>query len=302
VSLSPYGFIYHGPTVGPSNQWQRVAIDSAYEELKKWCENGTRKPEGAVVSGVIVAVGATPGAKADVLIDDLVMEGPPGAAKAATDEVFRHLVRKVRVAPISLVWDRGHRTLGHVLEALDEAGQAGAHPACLPEVCADQQPEPIPGSASKAIARKAAQYKMYVVGNLREQDGTKTFITSFLCDRQGRIAGKYRKSHRLPYEEGPGPQAGFGLGNELPVFATDFGPVGLKIGTDHYFPEIDTVLARRGARLIVWSTSPQGHSSSILSSNNQDLAAGSCATARLRSISLCFIHRPVGCDSPPGRL
>ena len=101
VSLSPYGFIYHGPTVGPSNQWQQVAIDSAYEELKKWCENGTRKPEGAVVSGVIVAVGATPGAKADVLIDDLVMEGPPGAAKAAADEVFRRRVRKVRVAPIS---------------------------------------------------------------------------------------------------------------------------------------------------------------------------------------------------------
>jgi predicted amidohydrolase len=70
--------------------------------------------------------------------------------------------------------------------------------------------------------------------------------------------GKYRKSHRLPYEaedEGDG-EGGFALGDDLPVFATDFGPVGLKIGTDHYFPEIDGVLRRRGARLVVWSTRP----------------------------------------------
>jgi len=40
------------------------------------------------------------------------------------------------------------------------------------------------------------------------------------------------------------------------VFATDIGCIGLKIGSDHFFPEIDTVLRRRGASLIVWSTSP----------------------------------------------
>jgi len=76
-------------------------------------------------------------------------------------------------------------------------------------------------------------------------------VTSFLCDRQGQIVGKYRKSHRLPYEDD------IALGDDLPVFDTDFGPLGLKIGTDHYFPEIDTVLGRRGATLVVWSTSPQ---------------------------------------------
>ena len=183
-------------------------------------------------------------------------EGPPGAAKAAADETFRRRTRKVRVAAVSLVWDQGHRTLANVLEALDEAGLGGADLACLPEVCVDQPAEPIPGPASQAIAQKAAQHKMIVVGNLRERDGAKNYVTSFLCDRQGRLVGKYRKSHRLPYEEGPGPQAGFDLGNDLPVFDTDLGPIGMKIGTDHYFPEIDTVLARRGARLVVWSTSP----------------------------------------------
>jgi len=158
--------------------------------------------------------------------------------------------RKIKIAAISLIWDEGYRTLENVLRALDEAGAAGADLACLPEECVYQPAEPIPGPAAQAIAGKAAQYKMNVVGNLREKDGDKTFVTSFLCDRGGAIVGKYRKSHRLPYEED------LSLGDELPVFATDLGTIGMKIGTDHFFPEIDTVLRRRGASLIVWSAAP----------------------------------------------
>jgi len=250
IGIAPYGFIYHGPTVGPSDPWQKVALSNAYAELKKWCEGGKKPAEGAAVSSIIVAVGAPAGAKADVLVDDIALEGPPGAAKAARDEALARRSKRVRVAPISLVWDEGYRTLDGVLRALDEAGASGADLACLPEECVYQPAEPIPGPASDAIAKKAAEHKMYVVGNLREKDGEKTFVTSFLCDRQGQIVGKYRKTHRLPYEEG------VALGNDLPVFATDFGAIGLKAGTDHYFPEVDAVLRRRGARLVVWSTSP----------------------------------------------
>ncbi|HUT91028.1 MAG TPA: carbon-nitrogen hydrolase family protein [Thermoguttaceae bacterium] len=256
IAISPYGFIYHGPGVAPADAWQKVALPNAYAELKKWCEGGNRTAEGGWLSGVIVAVGGTRAKKAEVLVDDVVVEGPTGAAQAAADEAFRRRIQKVRIVPISLLWDQGNRTLDKVLQGLDEAGLAGADLACLPECCVDGPAEPIPGPTAEAIAKKAAQHTMYVVGNLREQDGDKTYVTSFLCDRQGRIVGKYRKSHRLPYEAGPGPGTGFALGDELPVFETDFGPLGMKIGTDHYFPEIDTVLRRRGARLVVWSTSP----------------------------------------------
>jgi len=250
IGLWPYGFIYHGPGVQASEKWQHVVLPDAYAKLRKWCEGGKRTAEGAWVDSVVVAVGGTRKGRVDLVVDEIVLEGPKGAAKAAADEAFRRRVRKVRIVPISLIWDQGHRTLAHVLAALDEAGLAGADLACLPEACVDQPPEPIPGPASEAIARKAAQYRMYVVANLRERHAAKTTLTSFLCDRAGRIVGRYRKSHRLPYEEG------IALGDELPVFATDFGPVGLKIGTDHWFCEIDGVLRRRGAKVVVWSTSP----------------------------------------------
>jgi len=250
IAIWPFGFIYHGPGVDPSDQWQTVALDNAYEELKKWCEVGDQAAERGWVSAVIVAVGGTKGAKAELLLDELALEGPSGAAKAVRDEALRRRIKKTRVAAISLIWDQGHRTLDATLAALDEAGLAGADLACLPQECVDQPAEPVPGSASQAIAAKAAQYGMYVVGNLRERDGDKTYVTSFLCDRQGKILGTYRKSHKLPYEDD------IDLGDDLPVFATDIGAIGLKIGTDHFFPEIDTVLRRRGASLVVWSTKP----------------------------------------------
>lgn len=256
VAIAPYGFIYHGPGVAPSPNWQEVRLSQAYEELRKWCQGGGQPVEGAWVQAIIVAVGNTGGARADILLDNLRIEGPAGAAEALRQEGLRRRTRKVRIVPISLIWDQGHRTLEAVLSQLDEAGQAGADLACLPEVCVDQPPEPIPGPTFEAIARKAAQYKMFVVGNLREKEADRWYVTSFLCDRQGGLVGQYRKSHCLPYERGPGPDAGFALGDQLPVFSTDIGPIGLKIGTDHYFPEVDMVLRRRGARLIVWSTSP----------------------------------------------
>ena len=250
IAIAPYGFIYHGPSVGPFDRWNKLTLDNAYEELKKWCEGGKKPAEGAWISAVIVAVGGTKGAHTDVIVDDIVFEGPEGAADAVAAAAIARRTKKVKVAAISLVWDEGHRTLENALKALDEAGAAGADLACLPEECVYQAAEPIPGPASEAIAKKAAQYKMWVVGNLREREGDKTFVTSFLCDRAGKIVGKYRKSHKLPYEDD------IALGDDLPVFATDIGAVGLKVGTDHYFPEIDAVLRKRGASLVVWSTSP----------------------------------------------
>ncbi|NOY80031.1 MAG: carbon-nitrogen hydrolase family protein [Kiritimatiellaeota bacterium] len=250
IGIRPFGFIYHGPSVEASAEWQTVTLENAYTELKNWCAKGRQSARDGYVASVIVAVHDRANARADILVDDVAFTGPPGAKEASRREKFLRATARVRIAAVSLVWDEGARTLENALAALDEAGVLRADIACLPQECVDQPPEPIPGPASNAVARKAAEYRMYVVGNLRERDGDAVYVTSFLCDRGGRIVGKYRKSHRLPYERG------FRLGDDLPVFDTDFGAVGMKIGTDHYFPEIDRVLRRRGASLIVWSTLP----------------------------------------------
>ncbi len=51
-----------------------------------------------------MAIGGTKGAKARVLVDNLALEGPAGAAEAVRAETFRRRVKKLRIVPVSLIW------------------------------------------------------------------------------------------------------------------------------------------------------------------------------------------------------
>ena len=189
IGLSPFGFIYHGPGVGASDEWQEVILPNAYQELAKWCEGGDKKAANGWISSIILAVANQGGTNADITVDDIAIAGPAGAREAVEAERFARKIQRTNVAAISLIWDEGYRTLDATLTALDEAGLLGADLACLPEECVDQAPEPIPGPTSLAIAEKARQYEMYVVGNLREADRDKTYVTSFFAIAKARSWG-----------------------------------------------------------------------------------------------------------------
>ena len=47
------------------------------------------------------------------------------------------------------------------------------------------------------------------------------------------------------------------LGDDLPVFRTDFGVLGLTLSTDFYFPEVYGVLWMKGAEILIWQHSPE---------------------------------------------
>jgi hypothetical protein len=67
----------------------------------------------------------------------------------------------------------------------------------------------IPGAVTNMLGRKARAYGTYVVTSLHERDGDQIYNTAVLIDREGRIAGKYRKTHlaMIEGEDGvtPGP-------------------------------------------------------------------------------------------------
>jgi predicted amidohydrolase len=73
------------------------------------------------------------------------------------------------------------------------------------------------------------------------------FNTAVLIDREGKLAGMYRKTH-LPREEW---EAGLTPGNDYPVFNTDFGKVGLIVCWDVQFPEPARAMALKGAELLL---------------------------------------------------
>ena len=98
------------------------------------------------------------------------------------------------------------------------------------------------------LARKHGTY-LAVALSESGKEGRK-FHTSVLFNRGGKIVGKYRKTHALPDDR-------VSLGDELPVFDTGIGKIGLTISTDFYFPEVYAVLRMKGAEVLLWQHYPE---------------------------------------------
>jgi len=107
--------------------------------------------------------------------------------------------------------------------------------------------ETIPGPTSRALGEMARKKKSYIAAGIYERDGIDIFNTAILVDREGQVAGKYRKVY-LPREEIEG---GITPGNEYPVFQTDFGKVGMMICWDLQYADPARGLALNGAELIL---------------------------------------------------
>jgi predicted amidohydrolase len=107
--------------------------------------------------------------------------------------------------------------------------------------------ESLPGRTTDRLGALARRLRAYVVAGLYERVGALVYNTAVLLDREGRLAGTYRKTH-LPYEEVEG---GITPGDSYPVFKTDFGTVGLLICWDVQFPEPARAMSARGAELLL---------------------------------------------------
>jgi len=251
IPIAPFGFIYHGPAIRPSADWQEVTLDGAYDKLMAWCAGGKKDGHEGTINHIIVAVAARAEAIAELYVDNVTISGTEGTGTKIAAESRQRRFRRVRASVVTLPWSDEGRSLATVLDRLDEAGEgARSDIVCLPMECLRSDGETIPGPSSSAIAAKAKEHRMYVIGNLRERDGDKVYVTSFLCSRDGEIIGKYRKSHKMPDET-------MTLGDDLPVFETDFGTIAMRIGSDRYFPEIDHIYAVQGARMLFWSQMPE---------------------------------------------
>jgi len=143
-------------------------------------------------------------------------------------------------------------------EQIDAAGRLGLDILCLGETITrvgtnatlQDVAEPIPGPATEQLGGAAKKNKIWVVAGLTERVGDVVYNTAVLLDRQGRIAGKYRKTH-LPREEW---KEGVRPGREYPVFDTDFGRIAIQICYDWFFPEPAALFALKGAEIILAPT------------------------------------------------
>ncbi len=145
-----------------------------------------------------------------------------------------------------------------ILTAVDNAGSAHPDIIVLSETMYDRGTglplqtvaETDTGSMCCLMSHKAKKYHSYLIYNFHEQDGAEYYITSILFDREGQTVGKYRKTHLAVTEF----DHGLTPGDEIPVFKTDFGTIGMLICYDHFFPRVSEEIVRKGAELVLISS------------------------------------------------
>ena len=119
-----------------------------------------------------------------------------------------------------------------------------------------ERAEPVPGGPTwNIVQRFAVKYKVNIIAGVVERDPQGNMRNSaFIVDRQGKLAGIYRKVHLTVGEA----ESGVIPGNEFPVFDLDFGKVGIMICWDNWFGESARLLRLNGAEIIAYPIAGDG--------------------------------------------
>jgi 5-aminopentanamidase len=167
---------------------------------------------------------------------------------------------RVAVAQLEPKLAEKERNLHACLARLEEAAGAGAELLVLPEcaipgymfdsaVEALPHAEEIPGPSTEAFERECRRLGIHAICGLLERDGDILHNAAILVGPDGLI-GSYRKTH-LPFL---GVDRFVVPGDELKVFDTALGRIGLIICYDLRFPEVTRTLALRGADMVALPT------------------------------------------------
>ena len=94
-----------------------------------------------------------------------------------------------------------------------------------------------------------------VGGTFPELDGEKLYNTCFVFDREGRQAARHRKIHLFDAAIANGPHfqesATLSPGDQLTLFDTEFGKLGVCVCFDIRFPELFLLMSKAGAQAVI---------------------------------------------------
>lgn len=213
----------------------------------EWTRLTVEAPAPADASGVTLQLYLANAPLGTVWWDDLSLEEIPAPPS-----------RKVKVAAVNLRPQSTHaaeKSVAQFLDVIDREVPPGTDVILLPEGITvvgtgkayAEVAEPVPGPTMEKLGAMARKKNTWIVAGVYEREGHTLYNTSVLLDREGRLAGRYRKVY-LPREE---VERGLTPGSDYPIFRTDFGSVGMMICYDVFFPDPARALAARGAELIL---------------------------------------------------
>jgi beta-ureidopropionase len=195
----------------------------------------------------------------------------------SADPVKKQSPNSVKVAAVQIsgydkgdVPKEGYDPTEVIVPYIHRAGKDGAQLVVFPEYILGRIP--VPGASTKKLAAAAAANKIYVIVGCWELSDNGSFAnTALILGRDGKIIGKYHKTHAAvdhfegtpPWSKPPkgkdknwfirnDPEWIMKKGTDIPVFEFDFGKVGIMTCYDGWFPEPPRILSLKGAELIVW--------------------------------------------------
>jgi len=167
-------------------------------------------------------------------------------------------VKLAAVQPLASRGDEEHENVARALAYIDEAAAAGAHIVSFPE----GYPGPYNGQLTydpdDEIRERAKARGVYVVYSRLEpapEDPDYFHCILRLIDRHGDVLGSYRRLQTTPPHVNevlfgkdlvPGPE------EDLVVYETEVGNLGLLICSEVYSPELARVLTLKGADILFY--------------------------------------------------
>ena len=109
------------------------------------------------------------------------------------------------------------------------------------------------GKSTQAASDFAVRLKTHLVASFIEMDGERYFHTAVLLAPDGKVLGHYRQTHLDPVNA-----VFLSAGDDLPVFETSIGKIGLLLNDDFRFPEASGMLSLRRADIIAAPVSWSG--------------------------------------------
>ncbi len=153
------------------------------------------------------------------------------------------------------------------MEGIRAAATKGARLVLLPELhtgvyfCQTEdvrrfdQAEAVPGPTTEQLGGLAAELGVVIVASLFERRAPGLYHnTAVVLDRNGRVAGKYRKMH-IPDDPGYYEKFYFTPGDlGFTPIDTSLGRLGVLVCWDQWYPEAARLMALRGAELLLYPT------------------------------------------------
>ncbi|MCL7419532.1 MAG: carbon-nitrogen hydrolase [Methylobacter sp.] len=153
------------------------------------------------------------------------------------------------------------------IEKIHEAAAADADLVVLPELhlgpyfCQNEDynnfslAQPIPGPTTDILSEVAKEREIVIVSTIFEQRAPGLYHnTAVVFDKDGSIAGKYRKMH-IPDDPGFYEKYYFTPGDiGFKPIQTSIGKLGVLVCWDQWFPEAARLMALAGAELLIYPT------------------------------------------------